>query len=320
MSEARLGVFAWDVPTSLEQDRQRAALWLLLVAAGCALLVLAVDHVFVLTARGQLVDSAGLEGAQIGRTRIIEPVHTVLDVVSVGALAAAGLVAAGVALLRRRVPLALVAVGTLVGSNVTTQLLKHTVLQRPDLGIATLGMTGNTLPSGHTTAAVSVAAAALLVAPARLRGVVAVVSAAYGAATGVATLSAGYHRPSDAVAAALVVGAWAAGLGAIVVVAQPPTAPDETEADEHEARRGHPVVSTLLGAAAATLLGVGAVATYVTARRLPSDLDRPGLLLAYGGGAALIAGTAVAVVAALVVVVHRIAPPLPVRRESMLVG
>ena len=313
-------MFAWDVPTSLEQDRQRAALWLLLVAAGCALLVLAVDHVFVLTVRGKLVDSAGLEGAKIGRSRIIEPVHTVLDVVSVGSLAAAGLVAGGVALLRRRLALALVAVGTLVGSNVTTQLLKYTVLQRPDLGIATQGMTSNTLPSGHTTVAMSVAAAALLVAPARLRGTVAVVGAAYGAATGVATLSAGYHRPSDAVAAALVVGAWAAGLGAVVVVAQPPPAPGLPEPDEHESRRGHPVVGTLLGGVAVTLLAVGGVATYLTAGALPGVLDRAGLLLAYGGGAALIAGTAVAVVAALVVVVHRIAPPLPVRHEPVLVG
>ena len=308
------------MPTSLEQDRQRAALWLLLVAGGCALLVLAVDHVFVLTARGQLADSAALEGAQIGRGRIIEPVHQVLDVVSVGALAAAGLVAGGVALLRRRVALALVAVTTVVGSNLTTQLLKHVVLQRPDLGVTTLGMTGNTLPSGHTTVAMSVAAAALLVAPARSRGVVAVLAAAYGAATGVATLSAGYHRPSDAVAAALVVGAWAAGLGALVVVAQPPPAADDPEPDEHEVGRGHPVVATLLGGAAVTLLGVGATATYLTARSLPADLDRAGLLLAYGGGAAMIAGTAVAVVAALVVVAHRIAPPLPARQDRVMVG
>ena len=308
------------MPTSLEQDRQRAALWLLLVAGGCALLVLAVDHVFVLTARGQLADSAALEGAQIGRGRIIEPVHQVLDVVSVGALATAGLVAGGVALLRRRVALALVAVTTVVGSNLTTQLLKHVVLQRPDLGVTTLGMTGNTLPSGHTTVAMSVAAAALLVAPARSRGVVAVLAAAYGAATGVATLSAGYHRPSDAVAAALVVGAWAAGLGALVVVAQPPPAADDPEPDEHEVGRGHPVVATLLGGAAVTLLGVGATATYLTARSLPADLDRAGLLLAYGGGAAMIAGTAVAVVAALVVVVHRIAPPLPARQDRVMVG
>ncbi len=320
MRQPHLDVFAWDVPTSLEQDRQRAALWLLLVAAGCALLVLAVDHVFVLTVRGQLVDSAAFEGAQIGRSRIIEPVHTVLDVVSTGALAAAGLVAGGVALLRRRLALALVAVGTVVGSNVSTQLLKYTVLQRPDLGIATEGISGNTLPSGHTTVAMSVAAAALLVAPARLRGTVAVVGAAYGAATGVATLSAGYHRPSDAVAAALVVGAWAAGLSAIAVVAQPPPAVDDPQPDEREAGRGHPVVATLLGGAAVTLLAGGAVATYTTARTLPGELDRTGLLLAYGGGAALIAGTAVAVVAALVVVVHRIAPPLPVRGEPVLVG
>ncbi len=300
------------MPSSRQQADARlpTVAWLLLVAAGCTVLVFAVDDVFVMTTRGQLVDSAALQGAQIGRRHIIEPVQQVLDMVSVGALAAAGLVAGAVALLRRRVLLAAVAVTMVVGSNVTTQLLKYQLLQRPDLGIATEGMRGNTLPSGHTTVAMSVAAAALLVAPARLRGLVAVLAAAYGAATGVATLSAGYHRPSDAVAAALVVGAWAAGLGALVVVVTPGRGEDRMAPPG--ARRGHPVVASLLGAAAVTLLAVGALATYATARSLPGSLDRAGLLLAYGGGAALIAGTAVSVIATLVVVVHRVVPPIAV--------
>jgi len=292
-------------------DRDRAAAWLLGVAAGCALLVLVVHYVFVATARGQLVDSAALQGAQIGRQHIIGSVQRVLDVVSVGALAAAAILAGAVALLRRRVLLAGVAVVTVVGSNLTTQLLKHLLFQRPDLGLATQGVSENTLPSGHTTVAMSVAAAAVLVAPPRLRAVVALVAAGYGAATGVATLSAGYHRPSDAIAAALVVGAWSAGLAALgIVIAPQDEAPTDHASDE---AAGHPYVASLLGGAAAVLLLVGALATYVTARSLPGTLERAHLLLAYAGGAALIAGSAFAVVAALVVVVHRIAPPLPQR-------
>ncbi len=292
------------------ERRNQAAVWLLLVAAGCALLVLAVDHVFVFTTRGQLVDSAALQGAGIGRERIIEPVHRVLDVVSVGSLAAAGLLAGAVALLRRRYLLALVAVSVVVGANVTTQLLKYHVLDRPDLGLRLQGMSGNTLPSGHTTVAMSVAAAFVLVAPARLRALTAVLAAAYGAATGVATLSAGYHRPSDAVAACLVVGAWASGLGALVVVVVP------TRARVPRLGSGHLVVASLLGAGAAALIGAGSLATWVTARALPGDLDRAHLLVAYFGGAAMIAGTALAVVASLVVVVHQIVPPLPDRPRS----
>ncbi len=287
--------------------RTQAAVWLLLVSAGCVLLMLAVDHVFVFTQRGQLVDSAALEGAGIGRERIIEPVHRVLDVVSVSSLAAAGLLAGAVALLRRRYLLAFVAVSVVVGSNVTTQLLKYHLLQRPDLGLRLQGMSGNTLPSGHTTVAMSVAAAFVLVAPARLRAVTALVAATYGAATGVATLSAGYHRPSDAIAACLVVGAWASALGALVVLVVP------ARSQEPRLASGHLVSASLLTAGAVVLIGSGSLAAWTTARSLPGELDRAQLLLAYVGGAAMIAGTALAVVASLVVVVHQIVPPLPER-------
>lgn len=285
--------------------RTQAATWLLLVAAGCAVLVLAVHEVFVQTSRGQLVDSAALEGAVIGRGRIIEPVRQVLEVVSVGSLAAAGLLAGAVALLRRRFLLAAVAVGVVVGSNVTTQVLKYQVLQRPDLGLSVEGMSGNTLPSGHTTVAMSVGAAFVLVAPSRLRALVAVLAAGYGATTGVATLSAGHHRPSDAIAACLVVGAWAAGLAALTVLVVPTREPVPGLSS------GHQLVAGVLAAGAAGLLVVGAVATFGTARLLPADLDRAQLLVAYGGGAAMIAGTALAVVASLMVVINQIVPPLP---------
>lgn len=285
--------------------------WLIGVAGLCALLVLAIHQVFVMTPRGQLVDSAALQGAQIGRQRIIEPVRQILDVVSVGSLAAAGLLAGAVALLRRRWLLAAVVLATVVGSNVSTQLLKYQLFSRPDFGFATQGASYNTLPSGHTTVAMSVAVAAVLVSPARLRGVVSVVAAAYAAATGVATLSAGYHRPSDAVAACLVVGAWSAGLCALIVLVSGPPAPEPSMGD-----RSYPYTALLLGGGGATLLAAGAIGTYVTAKAVPVDGDRARLLLAYGAGAALIAGTALAVIAALLVVLHRVVPPLPERLSS----
>src|SRR5690606_9371935 len=61
---------------------------------------------------------------------------------------------------------------------------------------------------GHTTAAASVAAAAVLVVPPRARPWVMAFGAAYAGATGISTLIGQWHRPSDVVAAMFVVLAW----------------------------------------------------------------------------------------------------------------
>src|SRR6185503_6696111 len=104
----------------------------------------------------------------------------------------------------------------MVGANLTTQVLKNAVFVRPDLGVE--ASYGNTLPSGHTTAAASVAAALLLVVPPRVRPWAAVLGAGYTTATGVSTLIGQWHRPSDVVAAVLVVLAWTAIACALVAL------------------------------------------------------------------------------------------------------
>src|SRR5690606_32054592 len=160
-------------------------------------------------------------GARIGFSHIEGIVHAVLGVVSVASVLLAILLVGVVALLRRRFVLAAAVTVMIVGANVTTQLLKRFVLDRPDVASSVPDAAGglhNTLPGGHTTVALSVAIAVVLVVPARLRGLVALAAAAYGALTGVATLSAQWHRPSDVVAAGLVVGAWAAAVGAVTIV------------------------------------------------------------------------------------------------------
>src|SRR5690606_39114784 len=83
---------------------------------------------------------------------------------------------------------------------------------------------GNSLPSGHATAAAAFAIGLTLVLPPRARGPVSLVGATYAAVVGVATLSSGWHRPSDVVAAYLVVGGWAAAAGLVLVLTQHPTA------------------------------------------------------------------------------------------------
>ena len=278
-------------------ERQRTFAWLVAAAAGCALMIAALDLIFVHTTRGQWVDDASLRGTAIGRAHIIRPVSSVLDVVSVTALGLATIAVGAVGYLRRRPVLALLTMLLVVGSTVTTELLKHLVLTRPLFDPAD-PLPFNTLPSGHTTVALSVGVAFTLVAGARWRVLVAVVGAVYGAATGVATMSAGWHRPSDALAACLVVAGWTALVGAIAVRLRHAGTELPEDAVHAVARTGFVVL-------AGALLVVGSLALAVTALTIHAPSSRPRLFLAYAGGAASVAGAALAAMAGLLVVARR---------------
>jgi hypothetical protein len=165
--------------------------------------------------------------------------------------------------IRRRVDLAIAAAVVVVGANLTAQLLK-THLHRPNLD----GFPApNSFPSGHTTAAASVAFALILALPHAFRGMVALIGAGYVTVIAVATVWAEWHRPSDTVAALLVVLAWG-GLVSAVLRA-------------HRLRRPGPMgrptrlttllfTAVLIVTAAAGLLGLGAVV--LAERGLAPDL------------------------------------------------
>ena len=114
---------------------------------------------------------------------------------------------------RRRPELGMAAAATVVGANLTTQALKHW-LDRPDL----LGLGhANSFPSGHVTVVASLAAGAVLVTARRGKPTIAVAGIAATAATAVATVALGWHRPSDIVGAVGVVAAWAAMTAALTL-------------------------------------------------------------------------------------------------------
>ena len=163
------------------------------VAIGVAVLsfvgVFLLWRVFVDTLAGQQVENAAFQGALYGQTQLWRVAERVLDVVSVGFIVAVLIAAMVIAALRRRWSLAVQVAVLMIGANLTTQVLKKWVLYRPDLGVE--ADYGNTLPSGHTTAAASVSAALLLVVPPRARPWAAVLGAGYTTATG--DLDA--HRP-----------------------------------------------------------------------------------------------------------------------------
>lgn len=258
----------------------------------------------VRTEHGQLLDTIALTGNSIGQQRIVGVVGGVLNAVSLLSLLAATVVIGFIALIRGRIGLAVVTIVLIAGANVTTQALKH-FIERPDFGIdPERAAAGNSLPSGHTTVAASVAIALVMVLPPRLRGLGALLGAGYAAAAGVATLSAGWHRPSDAVAALLVVGAWGSLASLVLLLIQGDTV-------QVEPGDGHLVVRNVLAIGGLVLVVAAAVAIGWTdgERMIPiEEFGRRRLLVAYAGSAAGIAGTAALVMALVLRTVHRVVP------------
>jgi membrane-associated phospholipid phosphatase len=230
---------------------------------------------FVASPLGQRADQLALEGAARGQNTLWELAEPVLGVVS-NSFIGLGLAAAVIlALARGRWWLAVQVAILVGGANLTTQVLKHAVLDRPallDVPRADI----NTLPSGHTTVAASIAVGLLIAVPRRWRPVVAVAGAAYTAATGVSTLIGQWHRPSDVAAAILVVLAW----GAAVCALSSPSSLDAPQDGPQPGTSGAAAL-LLLGAAGTGALAVGALGTV---RGDGWGLPLGGDLTAYMGG------------------------------------
>lgn len=230
---------------------------------------------FVSSERGQRADQLALEGAARGQGVLWELAEPVLGVVSNSFVGLGLAVAVVLALARGRWWLAAQVAILVVGSNLTTQVLKYAVLDRPALlDVARADV--NTLPSGHTTVAASVAAGLLIAVPRRWRPVVAVAGATYTAATGVSTLIGQWHRPSDVVAAVLVVLAWSAGVCAV----SSSSSLDEPSGGVEPGSSGAAGL-LLLGAVGTGVLALGALGSV---RGYGWELPFGGDLTAYMGG------------------------------------
>jgi membrane-associated phospholipid phosphatase len=150
------------------------------------------------------------ERAHVAARRAVHTIH-------VATIVAGALAAAAVALARRRRDLAAVAVTTLAGANLTTFVLKPLLARTDPLGGEASRALDASFPSGHATAAMSLALVAVIVAPRRWRPWVAVVAAVYAATVGVALVLRFDHYPSDVVGGYLVATAWATAMAAIAL-------------------------------------------------------------------------------------------------------
>lgn len=162
---------------------------------------------FVNSQKGQYIDEIAFDGSLYLKDKLWWLAGPILDVVSFLYIGVAVVVIVGIALIRKKWRLAFQVTGVILGANLTTQVLKKTVLDRPDFDV--VWAPGNSLPSGHTTVAASLSLALLLVVPRRWRPWAGLAGVVYTTATGVSTLVGQWHRMSDVLAAIFVAGAWA---------------------------------------------------------------------------------------------------------------
>jgi membrane-associated phospholipid phosphatase len=118
-------------------------------------------------------------------------------------------VACGLALHFGRHHEAFAALVLVAGANLTTQVLKAVLAHpryEPILGYRQIGSTS--FPSGHATAALSIALAFVLAVPSPWRSLTALAGAVFTVAVSCSVLVLNRHFPSDVLGGWLVAGAW----------------------------------------------------------------------------------------------------------------
>jgi membrane-associated phospholipid phosphatase len=201
-----------------------------------------------------------------GRPRLHEAIVVLAGLADPLPYATAGLALVVVALRRGRPARAAAVAALLVVTGLSTQVVKH-LLAQPRFEAWLGNQVGDAAwPSGHSTAAMTLALCAVLVAPPLLRALTAVAGGAFAAGVGYAVLVLAWHFPSDVLGGFLMAGTWTAVAVAALRVVEP-------EEDAPEQRRGLEPGLGLGVAAAAVLAGVvvaivprDAVALYASER------------------------------------------------------
>jgi membrane-associated phospholipid phosphatase len=203
------------------------------------------------------------------------------------------------ALVRRRPVVALVICMIVFGANVTTQLLKPLLAEpRPVAGHAFISAAS--WPSGHATAAMSLALCSLLAVPTRLRPAAAAIGALFAVAVSYSFLTLEWHFPSDVFGGFLVATAWTLlGVAALFTIRDRRPQYGVPDAAERVS------VRDALRAPAAALLGTLALAGLVA-------LARPHTVVAYAQahttfvvGAAAIGSLGLALATAVMLTLRR---------------
>ena len=181
-------------------------LWL--AAAACVAAFLVLLAVVYTTDPGASADKRALVGfGELRRPRLAELADGVAHLADPVPFALIAVTLVAIAVVRGHLLVGIAAGVVIVGANVTSQILKP-LLENPRGLYGSYGVAAEAFPSGHATAAMSLALAAVMVAPARLRPLVGCAGAAFALAVGFAIVSLDWHFPSDVAGGYLVAAAW----------------------------------------------------------------------------------------------------------------
>jgi membrane-associated phospholipid phosphatase len=179
------------------------------MAVACALGLVAVGVLALAVPPANARDAAilrgftGMYGSSIdAEIRVIAQAVDPLPYAFLGGLCIA------VAVARRRMATAGAAAVALVGSGLTAQALKHVLGQPRYIPWLYGDSMANGWPSGHATAAMTLALCAVVVAPPTWRAAVALLACGCTISIAFATLALTWHYPSDVLAGLLLGGFW----------------------------------------------------------------------------------------------------------------
>jgi membrane-associated phospholipid phosphatase len=272
------------------------AVKLAVLAVICALLAASLYALTVGTSIGQLLGELILGGRPQQSTA--DSATVLLASVSRTTLILGSLGLAAWAVLQGRPRLAIAVLVAIAGANVTTQLAKTLLLDRMDQLDGLFYPLGNSFPSGHATAAASLAVALILVVPPFLRLPIALPSSILVAFVGVGTLAMGWHRMADAVGGTLVATSWAAGVAAVLAWRR-----GTESVGARTAQVGRVGSRVLLGVGVVMLIAGGLA--YLVAAIDPLDVllvlaDRGGSPALFAVGVAIVIGASFVALGALV--------------------
>jgi len=256
-------------------------LWLAAASVAAAFVVwFAAIHV----GAGRTLDDRALQTfTGVGRPPLTPTIDGIAGLADPWPFIAIGLALVAVALLRRRWWMAALVPAILLAANGTTQLLKPAL---GDLRIVRLngfdGIYLGSWPSGHSTAAMSLALCLVLVAGPRMRPLAALLGAGYAVAVGYALVVLGYHLPSDVLGGYLVAATFTL-LGAAALAALEARLPAVAATDPPPA-----LSAPALAAYASAIVALVGVVLVVRRPGTPVDaLQHPTAVLAGVGIAAL---------------------------------
>lgn len=186
-------------------ESERAWRRAFVLGVSCLVIFAAVFLVAVRTAPGQRFEDSILRAADRSATTAeqVQALNT-LDTITVPSVIVGMIFVLLVALFRRRILLGLLSVGMIVASIATSEAIQR-MAHRPILLSHGFRREDQSFPSGHAAVAMSLMCAVVMVVPYRFRGLAVFLASLWAASVGVATVTAGWHRPSDTIGSDLIV-------------------------------------------------------------------------------------------------------------------